>query len=135
MKSTMYALALVTTLVVAAPNAMAATIKATLHDDTVQLDTNTASAGKITFQVTNAAEKTTHELVILKTDLAEDNLPMKADGTVDESKLSNKGEAEDVLPGKTKKVTVKLAPGHYVLICNTPGHYKMGMHTVFTVTK
>jgi uncharacterized cupredoxin-like copper-binding protein len=28
---------------------------------------------------------------------------------------------------------VTLAPGHYVAICNLPGHYQRGMHVGFSV--
>lgn len=28
------------------------------------------------------------------------------------------GEVEDVASGKTKRLTIKLASGHYVIICN-----------------
>ena len=41
---------------------------------------------------------------------------------------------EDIAPGKNKRVTLKLAPGRYVLICNQPGHYSMGLHTSLLVT-
>jgi len=30
-------------------------------------------------------------------------------------------------------VTLDLAPGKYVLICNVAGHYQLGMHISFTV--
>jgi uncharacterized cupredoxin-like copper-binding protein len=75
----------------------------------------------------------THELVVLKTDLAADKLPIK-NGQVPESHFKKIGEAEDMAPGKNRRLTLKLAPGRYVLICNKPGHYAMGMHTSFVVT-
>jgi uncharacterized cupredoxin-like copper-binding protein len=31
-------------------------------------------------------------------------------------------------------VTVTLAPGHYELVCNLPGHYTAGMYTQLDVT-
>ncbi len=45
------------------------------------------------------------------------------------------GEAPDVHPGQTKKVTLTLKPGAYQLLCNIAGHYKAGQYTGFTVTK
>jgi uncharacterized cupredoxin-like copper-binding protein len=45
------------------------------------------------------------------------------------------GEVEDLARGSTKRLSLKLAPGHYVLICNRPGHYEMGMHTSFVVAR
>jgi uncharacterized cupredoxin-like copper-binding protein len=38
------------------------------------------------------------------------------------------GEVGDVPPGRTERLTVRLEPGHYSLICNFPGHYMGGMH-------
>src|SRR5437870_249437 len=37
-------------------------------------------------------------------------------------------------PGQTKPLVSTLLPGHYALVCNLPGHYRMGMHQDFTVT-
>ena len=31
-------------------------------------------------------------------------------------------------------LTVDLEPGHYVLFCNLPGHYRLGMRSDFEVT-
>lgn len=118
----------------ATPGVIAATINATLRDDAIQLDTNTVAAGKVTFIVTNASATLVHEFVVLKTDMAEDQLPVKKGGKVDEAKLNKKGEAEDIAPGKTKKLTLKLAPGRYLIVCNMPNHYKMGMRTSLTVS-
>ena len=43
-------------------------------------------------------------------------------------------EVEDVKAGTTKQLTVDLTPGRYVLLCNLPGHYKLGMETGLTVS-
>ena len=133
MKSIFCRIAIVSGFVLAAPSVMASTINATLRDDAIQLDTNSVAAGKVTFMITNASANLVHELVVLKPNLPEDQLPVKADGKVNESKLGNKGEVEDITPGKTKKLTLKLKPGNYVLVCNMPGHYKSGMRPAFTV--
>lgn len=111
------------------------TLKATLlKDNTIQLDTGSVKAGPVTFEVSNApGASLTHELVVLKTDLAADKLPI-TNGHVPESRFKKMGEVEDVTPGKNKHVTLKLAPGRYVLICNRPGHYSMGMHASLVVT-
>ena len=74
-----------------------------------------------------------HELVVLKTDLSADKLPVK-NGAVPEKQFKKMGEVEDMAPGKSKHLTLKLTPGNYVLICNQPGHYAMGMHVPFVVT-
>jgi uncharacterized cupredoxin-like copper-binding protein len=109
-------------------------IKATLRTNTIQLDANHVKAGTVTFEVSNAPDTgLTHELVVLKTDLAADKLPVK-NGQVSESQFKKMGEVEDIDPGKNKRLTLKLAPGRYVLICNQPGHYAMGLHSSLLVT-
>jgi uncharacterized cupredoxin-like copper-binding protein len=45
----------------------------------------------------------------------------------------NVGETGDVKAGQTKVLSITLAPGHYAVVCNLPGHYRMGMHQDFTV--
>ncbi|WP_407070712.1 plastocyanin/azurin family copper-binding protein [Paraburkholderia rhynchosiae] len=73
-----------------------------------------------------------HELVVLKTDIADSALPVR-NAHVLEQKLRKIGEVEDVAPGKSKRVTFRLTSGRYVLICNKPGHYAAGMRTVLVV--
>ena len=36
-------------------------------------------------------------------------------------------------PGETRLLATTLAPGHYVLVCNLPGHFRAGMHVDVTV--
>jgi uncharacterized cupredoxin-like copper-binding protein len=124
-------------MVMTSVSAIAAThsinIKVTLAENSIQLNNNVAKAGKLTFEVSNSLRGMSHEMVVLKTELAEDKLPMKADGRVDEASLKKVGEVEDVKFGKKKTITLKLNPGRYVLICNIPNHYKNGMHATLTV--
>ena len=103
-------------------------IKVTLNEWGVSSSAQNAKAGKIPFVVHNAG-KAPHEMVVIKTDKTAAKL---GNGTR-VSEAGNVGEAGDVPVGATKKVTIKLKPGHYALICNLPGHYKMGMHTDLTV--
>jgi uncharacterized cupredoxin-like copper-binding protein len=88
-----------------------------------------APAGRVTFRVHNAGT-ITHEFVVIKTPRAAADLPVKG-GRASES--GNVGETGDLKPAATKSVTLKLAAGHYALICNLPGHYLAGQHTDFTV--
>ncbi len=64
---------------------------------------------------------TNHELVVFRTDLPDDALPV-GKGQVMEHTLKTIGEAKDI------------APGHDALICNKPGRYEAGMHTALVVT-
>ncbi|MEM5312405.1 plastocyanin/azurin family copper-binding protein [Paraburkholderia sp. JHI869] len=110
------------------------TVNATLLSNSIQLGTHNVRAGRITLEVRNAADNNMeHELVVLKTDLSDDALPVSK-GEVLERRLNKIGEVEDIAPGKSKRVSFRLAPGHYALICNKPGHYAAGMHTELVVT-
>lgn len=92
---------------------------------------NEAKTGRIIFDVNNAAkDKTGHEFVVLKTDMDAAHLPVRK-GQVPESDFKKMGEVEDIAQGVSKRLSLKLVPGRYVLICNRPGHYEMGMHTSF----
>jgi uncharacterized cupredoxin-like copper-binding protein len=110
-------------------------IGATEADYTITLDESSAPAGDVTFDISNDAEQT-HEFVVFKTDLAEEQLPTNEDGDVDEEGegVTHIDEVEDIEAGATESLTVELDAGNYVVLCNLPGHYKQGMHASFTVS-
>jgi uncharacterized cupredoxin-like copper-binding protein len=100
----------------------------------IDLSTTTAAPGSVTFDITNGGT-IVHEFVVMKTDLAADKLPVDASkGAVNEdaSSISPVDEVEDIAVGANAKLTVDLPAGHYVVICNLPGHYIGGMHADFT---
>jgi uncharacterized cupredoxin-like copper-binding protein len=112
-------------------------VKATESDFKIVLDKTSASAGDVTFNVNNDGPST-HEFVVFKTDLPEASLPTtKENGAVivDENGtgLTHIDEVEDVTKGSSKDLTVNLKPGKYVVLCNLPTHYQLGMHASFTV--
>jgi uncharacterized cupredoxin-like copper-binding protein len=72
-----------------------------------------------------------HSFQVLKTDLAHDKLPIEGGAKARED--GKVGEIKSLPAGKSGAVTVDLTPGRYVLICNTAGHYQLGMHVPFTV--
>ncbi|MBP9115029.1 MAG: hypothetical protein KBF89_01635 [Acidimicrobiia bacterium] len=111
-------------------------INALLNEFSFDLDSNTASAGDITFVSTNEG-KIEHEIVVAKTDLDERALPVDKDGLVTLN-FDGKGvefidEIEGITRGVTKNLAVNLKPGKYVVFCNLIGHYENGMSTSFTV--
>jgi uncharacterized cupredoxin-like copper-binding protein len=114
----------------------ATTVKATERDGTIKLDRASAANGNVEFAIKNAGELT-HEFVVLKTDLAADALPLTADkGTVDESAdgVDVIGKKSSISPGTDATLAFDdLANGKYVLICNVPAHYGLGMHASFVV--
>jgi len=111
-----------------------AKINATLTDYEIVLSASTAKAGEITFHVQNNADATVHEFVVVQTDTAAADLPVGADLLVDESQFTPIDEIEDLEAGDSADLTVTLAAGHYVILCNIAGHYQLGMHTDFNVT-
>ena len=91
---------------------------------------STVAAGKVKFNVVNAGAAP-HEFVVLKTPTPAGQLKTDAAGKADES--GNIGETGDMKPGASKTLALNLAPGHYALVCNLPGHYKAGMYADLTV--
>jgi uncharacterized cupredoxin-like copper-binding protein len=99
------------------------------------------AAGKVTFTAKNIGTMK-HEMVLVRTTEGA-TLPTEADGSVDEAQIPETdqlGEVENVKPKRSGKLTVKLAPGDYVLFCNlitkdsqgtTYVHYAEGMHKMF----
>ena len=103
----------------------------------ITFSTDSIKAGDVVFHVTNDATDQVHEFVIFKTDLPADQLPLTADGIVDEegAGITFINEVEDVENGTPQDLTVTLEPGRYVALCNvdTNLHYSHGMYIVFTV--
>ncbi len=94
----------------------------------------TANAGEITFEVHNEG-RGSHNLVIIRTDLAADALPFADPYYVDEEAAGEKiGEIEEFRGAGAMEVgSFTLTPGRYVLICNLSRHYGAGMFAELTV--
>jgi plastocyanin len=112
-------------------------VKATEKDFDITLGSSSASSGDVTFNVENNGPST-HEFVVFKTDLAEGSLPTKKENgavIVDEegTGVTHIDEIEDLAKGDSQDLTVNLKPGKYVVLCNLPTHYQLGMHAAFTV--
>ena len=88
-------------------------------------DHPTIAAGHVVVGIRNHASML-HELVVIKTDLAPDQLPV--DGATAKAKEDGKvGELLNIAGGASRKLVLELIPGKYVLICNVAGHYQLGM--------
>ena len=106
-----------------------------LKDFEVERDATAVPAGTVRFRVRNEGP-TTHELIVVRTDRAPDDLPLQSDGlTVDEEgpgiNLLDEAEGLDIDDRQT--LVLDLAAGHYVMYCNLEGHYLGGMHAALTV--
>ena len=120
---------IVAIVVAATSNAASKSTAVTLSEFKVAAAPKSVSHGKVTFKVKNAGDME-HQLVVLKTAKAANQLPVSGNRAGDEGSV---GEVEDIASGKSKNLTLNLKKGHYVLLCNLPGHYKAGMRTDFTV--
>jgi hypothetical protein len=119
------------------------TVAVTLQEFSVLPESDTASAGEVTFEATNEGPNDPHELVVIRTDLAPDALPTTEEGGVDEEGegIEVIGEIEEFPVGETESATFDLEAGSYVLICNIveeedgelESHYVEGMRTAFAV--
>lgn len=105
-------------------------------------DRASVTAGTVSFAVTNDGS-VDHELVILP--LADGQQVgarlIGSNGKVDEagslgesSNTGGQGAGQGIRPGSSGWVTLTLAPGHYELVCNLPGHYAAGMYTELTAS-
>jgi uncharacterized cupredoxin-like copper-binding protein len=108
------------------------TIDATIKDFSISLDPSTATAGEVTFDITNEGPST-HEFVVIQTDDAPDDLPVEND-EVTEDGLTVIGEQEDIPASSTASLTLTLDAGQYVVFCNITGHYSQGMYSGLTVS-
>jgi uncharacterized cupredoxin-like copper-binding protein len=118
----------------------AAQVNVTLAEWTVTPDPTTVSAGEVYFLANNMSPEDPHELVIIRTDLPPDQLPV-VDGRVPEDQVDLVGEIERFAPGTQASDTFELTPGTYALICNVAeiengqleSHYQLGMHAQLVV--
>ncbi len=103
-----------------------------LKEWSIAASPGSASAGAVSFTTRNSGT-TPHDLVVIKTDVAPDKLETDSSGAVDESKYTVGGKITQLDAGKSQVLSATVQQGSYVLICNVPGHYALGMHTAFSV--
>jgi uncharacterized cupredoxin-like copper-binding protein len=118
----------------AAPAPAGSPIAVTLSDMHVMAASTTIAAGQVTLQITNAGAMP-HELLVFRSELAPADYPMK-DGDINEDGpgITKVSDGENLDPSTSQTRVVDFTqPGTYVLMCNLPGHFKMGMFTVVTV--
>jgi uncharacterized cupredoxin-like copper-binding protein len=115
-----------------------AQVPVTLSDYKVALPSTTLTAGVKTLQITNAGAMQ-HELLVFHPSASIDpnNLPTDSNGGINEDApgINKISDGDNIDPAGTQTRTVDLTqPGTYVFVCNLPGHYKLGMHTIVTVS-
>lgn len=114
-----------------AGNAPAKTVvNVKLNEFKLILSTKTAKRGPVVFVVKNTG-KLDHSFVVIKTTRAPGKLPQRGNVAVETGRV---GKIASIKPGVTKRLTLTLKAGKYVLICNMPLHYKAGQYAGFSVT-
>jgi uncharacterized cupredoxin-like copper-binding protein len=103
--------------------------RVTMDEFSLKATPGSVTAGKVTFDTRNQGSDR-HELVVLRTGKAASKLPVSGGRASEKGRL---GETGVFAGGKAKKLTLTLKKGHYVLLCNLPGHYRGGMRADFTV--
>jgi len=100
----------------------------------IKIDRKTVPAGEVVFEVVNSSKDIVHEMVVAPADPAVE-LPFDAEEQgVREEAVNSLGEVSELDPGTSGSLKLNLEPGKYVLFCNVPGHYMLGMWQVLTVT-
>lgn len=101
-----------------------AQLTVTMKEYSVTLSVPTVKAGSVKIAVKNDGGMA-HDFDLIKTDVAFDKLPVDSDGKAKMDGLVK--QVQNVAVGKLTTVTADLGPGSYVIICNLPGHYSLGM--------
>jgi uncharacterized cupredoxin-like copper-binding protein len=100
----------------------------------IKVSTHDVKAGPVTFAVHNASKQLVHEMVLSPVKDAATALPYDKKGQkVDEDAAGHLGEVAELAPGKGGSLTIDLKPGQYILYCNIPDHYVLGMWTLINV--
>ncbi len=104
----------------------------TLTDSGLKAEPATVPAGPVTFVVTNAGS-VVHSFTVLKTSLAPDKVPADLTDPARVQEGGRAGTTGQVPAVQTKELALERKSGSYVLLCNEPGHYAIGMRTALTV--
>ena len=86
-------------------------------------------AGRVTFVVQNDGSMP-HEFLVVRSNRHHHSLPVKGGRAVE---AGRRGEISAIAADASKRLTLKLAPGRYVLLCNMLGHYQAGQRAAFRV--
>jgi uncharacterized cupredoxin-like copper-binding protein len=106
-------------------------IEARLTEASITLQSTRAEPGVIRFRIDNVGTEV-HEFEIFAGATPGMVLPVSSN-VADTTGLRVVDEIENLFPGGQGTLTVDLRPGTYLVICNLPGHYELGMSTTITV--
>ncbi len=103
-----------------------------LNEWEIQLDSATLVPDSYAFTVKNDGSQV-HELVIVKTDAAVDDVPVSGGVAELDGIGTVVGSVKDMRARAEETLSVDLDAGNYLFICNIPGHFGLGMVTEVTV--
>ena len=89
----------------------------------------TVRPGRVTFVVRNDGS-IVHELVVLRSDRHHHSLKVQGGKAVETGRL---GRIPQVPSGVSRRLTLRLPAGRYVLLCNLLGHYQAGQFAALRV--
>ncbi|HSG13819.1 MAG TPA: cupredoxin domain-containing protein [Gaiellaceae bacterium] len=89
----------------------------------------TVRPGRVAFVVRNDGTMV-HELVVLRSTRHHHSVPVKGGRAVEKGRV---GVIRNIPVGGSKRLTLKLKAGKYVLICNILGHYQAGQFAALRV--
>ncbi|HYK97710.1 MAG TPA: hypothetical protein VEU77_04900 [Candidatus Acidoferrales bacterium] len=115
-----------------AAKAQFTTVGVTLLDTSIKLDKTSIPFGTVTLNIKNSGS-VLHQLIILRTDIPQNQIPASTTqpGTMQEPGLVM--QSQTIAVGASSTLTLTLGAGNYVLMCNQPAHYLIGMHTGFAI--
>ena len=105
------------------------TVTLTLSEWKLSTARATVTAGRVTFVARNAGTMP-HELLVLRSDRHHHLLRVEGGRVVESGRV---GRIPRFPSGASKRVTLKLAPGKYILLCNILGHYQAGQYAALRV--
>ncbi len=112
---------------------VAATLGGDAGEYAITVDPTSAAGGDITFSIVNEGELE-HEFEVFSGSVDPAEVPIEEERANFEGLgVEEIDEVEDLAGGDEAQLTVDLAPGEHLLVCNLPGHFEQGMHTTFTV--
>jgi uncharacterized cupredoxin-like copper-binding protein len=120
----------------AAPVAFAQSdVPVVVREYRVEVPATTISPGLKTLRISNFGT-VPHELLVFRSDLDPSAYPTQ-NGNINEeaSSIPKVSDGDNLAPGTVQTRVLDLStPGKYLFVCNLPGHFKLGMYAVVTVS-
>jgi uncharacterized cupredoxin-like copper-binding protein len=82
----------------------------------------TVRAGRVVFVVRNDGTMA-HEFLVLRSDRHHHSLKVNGGKAVEAGRL---GKIPQIPSGTSRRITLRVPPGRYVMLCNMLGHYQAG---------